>query len=716
MKPANATQMCEVAAYGRAQTSCVRQTSAKWPIWREVAHLADGPLDVATACSQRSSSGGKTQRLPAAKLRRQLAVPESCGCRVEWGETTPGPRSTAAIMWSTGQRVWLYLFAAAGLCDQRISHLNSIGACGTEDQAGDIEIYGDMVGGVWSYDLLDGSDKGWTRTSNSEIRAATLAKSPPDDDSSASVQNRRTLPPARNNPVQWSLPSGSVFIMGGRGCMHEPNGLDAVQHSIFLMDVNAKPPNKCASSPEDLSDMWHFDVSTGLWSCLYMPEPTNTIPSSIVTLGDQWNAEDGGLPTPPTAFSSSDLNLPERRQGAWPVARQARSSWTTCGESHDGDEGSFSHCELWLFGGDYTSGNAVGMRAPDGKVVELQEGGPVDSLWRYSHSTREPDDDGIGLKRGGWLLVSGWDDASMCRLISPSAVPDAPQCRTLTTDGETKVYPNTMLTTAAVPVELCPHVWPRNRETGEFVPFDESRCPPGRYAAAAWGDPRTGGGWVFGGLSSLHAGYTSELDLGPETHDDPMTETLLQTLLDDYKGPDGWNPALMFDDLWHFNGDAVRPQWRRLPRPASPVEASAGSSADWPMAGGGRGWMTSEPEMRLWLWIDSTEPWSKDSSSGPAGDQTLPTSPPASVVLPAELWAFSVDAQAWELIDSNDELASGHEWPAARRGELLDSSGWMLGGVGPSECAVSSSASDSLQDLQRLSGLWKWGAAATGII
>ena len=339
VSPASVTQMCEasgsfahlIAVPGSGQTSgrtCVMQNAAArmWPRWRQQ-NAADALPDVVTACGQ---LGGATPLLPA--LSRRLAVKgaaDGLNCRVKWGSAltagnlikwrssgsqpdglsaaavnaglrhTTGLRNSGGIMWTTDRHVRLYLFASAYPC-RSLENGVSIGACGIDITEEDtIEIYGDTVGGLWSYDLLSGSEEGWTRQSNSEIRAATVARTSPEPTGIGDllVQNRRTLPPARNNAVQWSFPSGSVFIMGGSGCTTEPHA----KRFGFECEI------------QDLSDLWHWDVATGLWSCLYMPERT-TGASSIVTLHYQWSAENGGLPAP-----ASDLF--EEVEGLWPIAR-----------------------------------------------------------------------------------------------------------------------------------------------------------------------------------------------------------------------------------------------------------------------------------------------------------------------------------------------------------------------------------------------------------
>lgn len=334
-------------------------------------------------------------------------------------------------------------------------------------------------------------------------------------------------------------------------------------------------------------------------------------------------------------------------------------------------------------------------RAYDGTddkvVVQIREVAPVDSLWRYSVQG------GAEGQRGSWMLVAGWDDGTMCRMSSPSKVHSPPPCRGLDADGRWADYANTILTSAAVPVDPCAHVWPRDRETGEFVRFADSHCPPSRYAAAAWADSRPGaGGWIFGGLNSMNAGVIlfpnpntiNGLGLGDEIHDDELTETLIETILVDNRGPDGWAASMMFDDLWHFNGDAVKPRWLRVPRPAGVSE--------WPIAGAGRGWTDNSQ-----LWLSMGVPSEQWPSTGDTGR-----------LLPAQLWAFSVEAETWEQIGS--DVNAGSERPAARRGELLDS-GWLFGGMGGAECAEKAQPSNPpAPGVRELEGLWRWGRVPSG--
>ena len=309
----------------------------------------------------------------------------------------------------------------------------------------------------------------------------------------------------------------------------------------------------------------------------------------------------------------------------------------------------------------------------------------MDSLWRYS----------VQGGPGSWKLVSGWDDGTLCRMSTPSKS-TARLCRGVDVDGQWAEYANTILMSAAVPVDPCAHVWPVDRDTGEFVRFADSHCPPSRYAAAAWADSRPGaGGWVFGGLNSMKAGvivgnkYGGSntiigLGLGDEIHDDELTETLIQTMLVDNQGPDGWGASMMFDDLWHFNGDAVKPRWLRVPRPAGVSE--------WPIAGAGRGWTDNSQ-----LWLSMGEPSEQWPSKGDTGR-----------LLPAQIWAFSVDAETWERVDR--DVTRGPEWPAARRGELLDG-GWLFGGMGGAECSPEKAQPSNLPApvARELEGLWRWG-------
>ena len=666
MQPADMVQMCTAA--GDPTRSCVRQMNTKWPRWRQQDTL-DIP-DVGTACEQLS-----IEAPPAVGRRQLLETSVRYDCRVEWSAavgiaghpSAVGIRTTPGVLWSSREHIRLYLFASAYSCSS--VDVMSVGACGTVAEADDIGIFGDSVGGLWSYDLLNGSGHGWTRKSNSQLRAMAATRG----------GNLRTLPPARNNAVQWSLPSGSLYIMGGMGCTSEPYG---------SYSMPKEPSEQCAV-PQQLSDLWYLDVATALWSCLYMPEPT-VVPSSIVVFdGSHEVGADGRLNT---TFKHT-----------WPVGRTGRSAWSVCDENEDSFGPGEVDCELWLFGGE--SVDTVGMFNQDGEIVQLQEIGPVDSLWRYVVSLRN----GMQQTRGSWLLVSGWDDGAMCRLTSPSEMADAPLCRTFV-DGRLEFYPNTVLKTAAVPVEPCDHVWPVHRLTGEFVRFEDSRCPTARHAAAAWADSRAAsrGAYIFGGLSSLHPGTLTNIDLGPEIHEDPVTEALMQTLIATYQGPEGWARALMFDDLWHFNGDARQPRWRRIPRPASTT------GTEWPLAGGGHGWTTTDSsQMWLWLWMDALEPWSIVS-----GRAALSAGGSADAALPSQLWAFSVDAQVWKRVDNIDAEPRGRpepEWPVTRRGELLDSNGWLLGESSSLDCARQLAAriapGANATGVREVAGLWRWETA-----
>lgn len=190
----------------------------------------------------------------------------------------------------------------------------------------------------------------------------------------------------------------------------------------------------------------------------------------------------------------------------------------------------------------------------------------------------------------------------------------------------------------------------------------------------------------------MDAYFISQLNLGDAIHDDEVTETLLQTMLDDYQGPLGWRATSMFDDLWHFNGDAAKPRWVRAPRAYGPSE--------WPIAGPGWGWTAAA---RLWLWTEPREPWSNSEGNTGTGRGHL---------IPSQLWAFGLDAETWERIDSSVTLEK--EWPGPRRGEVLHG-GWLFGGIGDAECATNEARSPALQDgtwtaahTAALGGLWRF--------
>lgn len=691
MWPTSGLHMCEA---GRdVGHTCFQNVSEKWPVWKEWDRGT--ATDVATACEQ-GDPGSKQM------LQGQLGT-DAGQCRVAWGMkhgAVPGEshitglERSGAVVWSTDHQLRIYFFASAYPCN--LKDMLYIGSCGVNDDVDDAAVYGDSIGGVWTYshDLGDGTNQGWHHVSNSQIRAATLLNlRQPANSTSAnsdrSAQSIRTLPPARNSAVQWNLGQGSLLIMGGRGCTVEPYGED---------DLIGEPYG--CGTPQDLSDMWFFNASTGLWSCLYMPEQLETAEiSSVVTLGEyQWNADDGGLP----------VKLHPKQLGLWPVARRGRASWTTCDSALQRGQ----DCDLWLFGGAKTDADAIEFRVA-GEVgpVQFQEEGSVDSLWRYSVSV------GMEQRRGEWLLVTGWDDATMCRLQSPSAAEDGKLCRGLTTDAGFKFFGHDVLNSSGIPVESCPHVWPRDRVTGEFVPFDKSKCPPGRHGAAAWSGPPTVlgagkgrpavGGWIFGGLNSLRGGFLSNLDLGEKTHDDPITEAVLETYTVSNQGPPGYEASMMFDDLWQFNGDAIHPRWVRVPQDRAPL-------GRWPMAGSGHGWTTSathlptgpqQPSMWMWLWISQPEPWGQSATIG--GVTLVPS--------PSQLWAFSVDTRAWQRADPRTDIRehrSERVWPATRHGALIED-GWIVGGVGQEEeCAQQPPAGQGVSTLasnrsRELSGLWR---------
>ena len=692
MSPTSGLHTCEA---GRdSEHTCFQNVSEKWPIWREWDRGI--ATDVATAC-EHGDPGSKGM------LQGQLGT-DAGQCRVAWGMkhgAVPGEshitglERSGAVVWSIDHQLRIYFFASAYPCS--LNDTLYIGSCGADEGLGDAAVYGDSIGGVWTYshDLGDGTNQGWHHVSNAQIRAATLLNlRQPANNTSANFDRSglsiRTLPPARNSAVQWNLGQGSLFIMGGRGCTVEPYGED---------DAIGEPYG--CGTPQDLSDMWFFNGSTGLWSCLYMPEQLETAEiSSLVILGEyQWNADDGGLPT----------KLHPKKLGLWPVARRGRASWTTCGSTLQRGQG----CDLWLFGGAKTDTDAIEFRVEgEARPVQFQEEGSVDSLWRYSVNV------GMEQRRGEWLLVTGWDDAAMCRLQSPSGADDGNLCRGLTADEGFKFFGNEVLTSSGIPVESCPHVWPRDRVTGEFVPFDKSKCPPGRHGAAAWSGPptvlgvgegrrRAIGGWIFGGLNSLRGGFLSNLDLGEKTHDDPITEAVLETYTVNNQGPPGYEASMMFDDLWQFNGDAIHPRWTRVPQDRAPL-------GSWPMAGSGHGWTTSathlptdphQPSMWMWLWIKQPEPWGQSATIG--GVTLVPS--------PSQLWAFSADTRTWQRADARTDIrehTSELVWPATRRAALVED-GWIVGGVGQEEqCAQQPPASQGVSTLasnqsRELSGLWR---------
>ena len=60
---------------------------------------------------------------------------------------------------------------------------------------------------------------------------------------------------------------------------------------------------------------------------------------------------------------------------------------------------------------------------------------------------------------------------------------------------------------------------------------------------------------------------------------------------------------------------------------------------------------------------------------------------------------------------SNSNGAKGSSlWPGAQGAVLVAEDGWMLGGVGPSECAGLGEEEEgaTVVPLQYLAGLWKW--------
>ena len=216
---------------------------------------------------------------------------------------------------------------------------------------------------------------------------------------------------------------------------------------------------------------------------------------------------------------------------------------------------------------------------------------------------------------------------------------------------------------------------------GNWTPVVTPReSPSERKFAVAWSSPdtATAAAYIFGGV-------------GPD------------------QDSDGVRTVAPLNDLWSFNGAPANPLFTEiLPQDRLGMPANVLS---WPPATTGEGWVAAET---LWLW---TPPGQK-----PLDQSLRPDDIKQAFARPNELWGFSLRNQKWARVGRNGTTAglSGHShdqkmtggqenyktqqlnaiWPKPREGALL-SGGYMLGGVGPSNC---DSTVRSLSELWRFTG------------
>ena len=324
---------------------------------------------------------------------------------------------------------------------------------------------------------------------------------------------------------------------------------------------------KLKSKYEVLSDLWVLDSSPGhiRWSQLSSGIGSTGIPATPV-------GGDGAGP----------------RQ--WPACVRASASWSTpCNQTA---RPGCTDGQLWMFGGQ--SDTAIG---------------PLNTLWRYSYS--EP------AEVGDWTLVTG----------SPYEVVGF----ILGNEKEKEFAKKGYAGRPPRAVDECLLTWPLqrwNESAGidyQWVSLKESRCPMARYSAATWSGDRSGrpgrsgvGGWVFGGMTS----WAANLSAVVKNYSSEVSAYGIGNIRAAY------DPVRPLSDLWHFNGDPVRPMWTH-------IEASRELSA-WPPASIGSTWsVTTQAQARahplrsaltasrllsihlthclvlqdagqLWLWVTST--------------------------------------------------------------------------------------------------------------
>ncbi len=157
------------------------------------------------------------------------------------------------------------------------------------------------------------------------------------------------------------------------------------------------------------------------------------------------------------------------------------------------------------------------------------------------------------------------------------------------------------------------------------------------------------------------------------------------------------------NDLWHWNGDWIRPAWTEQTRQRRPATL-------WPPPWvAPLGWASDADGGELWLVGDSgTVPVRDESSWEQVGSNAV--------------WRFSMHTQTWDRYQLGQAEAAGL-WPAPRESASVSSGGWMFGGApingrrsiwggpilsGSLECVGVASAQLKASE-QLLSGLWRWG-------
>jgi len=174
---------------------------------------------------------------------------------------------------------------------------------------------------------------------------------------------------------------------------------------------------------------------------------------------------------------------------------------------------------------------------------------------------------------------------------------------------------------------------------------------------------------------------------------------------------DGTDPVTVdtCNDLWHWNGDLMRPAWtehgqqRRQATLWPPRWAAA------------LGWASDADGGELWLVGDSGAVSVRDESSYAYGQFGGSNG----------VWRFSMLTGAWDRYQLGKAEAAGL-WPAPRESASLSSGGWMFGGSsiygdstwgpvrtpGSTECVGDVSSPLPSATHRLLSGLWRWQDSA----